>query len=437
MKKSVGIRHEDKYAMERRSAITPELTEKLLREKPQLAFKVEKSEKRVFNASAYESAGAEVVNSVRDCDVIFGVKEIPESYFEKGKTYVFFSHVIKGQPYNMPMLKKMMELSCNLIDYEKIEDEMGRRLIFFGRYAGLAGMINSLWSLGLRLKELGEPSNPFEAIRQAYTYNSLEEVKEVISEVGYKIAKEGLPKSLCPFVTGFTGYGNVSVGAQEIYNLLPVKEISPDELLTLKEQQDLPNNVLYKVVFKEKDLVRPLHSGTFDLQEYYSKPEKYTNDFEKYVPQLSVLMNCMYWDSNYPRIVTKDFLAKYFENHKSPKLLVIGDITCDPDGSIEATHKGTAIEDPVFVYNPFTRNPSMGFKGKGVLIMAVDILPSELPRESSMAFSKALEKFVIPIALADYDSIYDEIDLPPPVKRALILYKGQLTPPFKYISQYL
>ncbi len=436
MKKHIGIRHEDKYAMERRCPITPSLISKLLLRSNLIEFDVEKSDKRVFKAEEFIIAGAKMMDDVRKADVIFGVKEMPLDFFEPQKTYVFFSHVIKGQHYNMPILKKMMELECNLIDYEKVEDETGKRLIFFGKYAGLAGMINSLWALGLRLKELGF-STPFEKINQAFTYDSLDDIKKVLSRVGFDIIHYGLPKEISPFVIGFAGYGNVSLGAQEIYNLLPVKEISPEELLALNKRS-LPNNVLYKVVFKEKHLVEPIGKHhIFELQDYYENPQDYKNAFEKFVPHLNVLINCVYWDARYPRLLTKQFLKDHFEKNNTNKLSVIGDISCDPDGSIEATHKGTAIEDPLFVYNPCNGLPSMGHKGEGLLIMAVDILPSELPRESSLAFADALDKYVIPIALAKYDKSFYEIDLPAPIKRGLILLNGKLTPHFQYLEKYL
>ncbi len=147
-------------------------------------------------------------------------------------------------------------------------------------------------------------------------------------------------------------------------------------------------------------------------------------------------MNCMYWDDRYPRIVTKDFLHEYFKK-ENPKLIVIGDVTCDPDGSIECTHVGTAIEDPVFVYDPLTRKPTMGFKGNGVLVMAVDILPSELPRESSQTFSDALVKFMPEIASADFNVPTDNLKLPFPIKKALILHNGVLTPDYQYLKQYI
>lgn len=435
MNTKVGIRHEDKYLMERRVAIIPDHVKKLVNEKG-LEFLVEESPKRIFTHKAFEDAGARIVTDLSPAPVVFGVKEMPADFFESGKTYIFFSHVIKGQPYNMPMLKTMMEKKVNLIDYEKVADEAGKRLIFFGKFAGLAGMINSLWSLGQRLKEKNI-NTPFVRLKQSHLYPSLDAAKKDISEVGQEIAEKGLPEELCPLTIGFTGYGNVSVGAQEIAALLPIKEISPRELLELKERKNLPNNVLYKVVFKEWDLSKSKDGNQpFDLQDYYSNPQDYESDFEQYIPDLTILMNCMYWDDRYPRIVTKEYLKKLY-SEGTPKLTVIGDITCDPDGSIECTHKGTEIEDPVFVYNPFDGKPGMGFKGEGLLVMAVDILPSELPRESSIAFSDALLNYIYAITTADYTTDFESLELPNPIKRAMILHNGQLTPDFKYIETYL
>ncbi|RLD61317.1 MAG: hypothetical protein DRJ05_02890 [Bacteroidetes bacterium] len=435
MNKLIGIRYEDKYLMERRVAIIPQHVKKLV-ENDGLEILVEKSAKRIFTDEEFTAAGANVVDDVRKAPVIFGVKEMPIDYFEEGKTYIFFSHVIKGQSYNMPLLRRMIEKKVNLIEYEKVADETGKRLIFFGRFAGLAGMINSLWSFGMRMKEQGMDT-PFLKIKQSHKYNSLDEARDVISKVGQEIAEKGLPEEITPLVIGFTGYGNVSNGAQEIAALLPVKEVSPVELMELQERKDLPNNVVYKVVFKESDMAEPKEKGAeFELQDYYNHPEKYNGIFEKYLPHLTILMNCMYWDERYDRIVTKDYLEKSYKNG-NPKLKVIGDVTCDPDGSVECTHIGTAIEDPVFVYDPFTRQPSMGFKGEGLLIMSVDILPSELPRESSIAFSDALFKYIKEIAGADYSASFENLGLPAPIKRALVLHNGEFTPDFEYIKEYL
>jgi saccharopine dehydrogenase (NAD+, L-lysine forming) len=431
----IGIRHEDKYAMERRAPLTPKHI-KYLVDHYKLDMVVQHSAKRVFTDDEYIKAGAMVVNDLKDCSVLFGVKEMPISFFEENKTYVFFAHVVKGQHHNMPMLKKMMELKCNLIDYERIVDEQNKRLIFFGRYAGMAGMINSLWAFGQRLKYYGYESKLLK-LKQAHQYHSLEEAKQDISAIGELIAENGIPAELRPVVVGFTGYGNVSGGAQEILGLLPVKEISPEKLLALSYRESIPTNIVYKVIFREEDLVKPKDPGQqFDLQDYYANPDKYESKFEQYIPHLTVLMNCMYWDARYPRIITKDYLEKLYSAGR-PKLTVIGDITCDPDGSIECTHKGTLIEDPVFVYDPVKREPIMGFDGDGLLVMAVDILPSELPRDSSSGFGDALLHYIKPIAIADYDLPFEDLDLPRAIKKALILHKGKLTPDYEYVEKFL
>ena len=434
MSKFIGIRHEDKYAMERRAPLTPRHVGRLIKEK-QLDIVVQASAKRIFDDKEYLEAGAKVSENLDDCSIILGVKEIPVSFFQPDKTYVFFSHVIKGQTQNMPMLKRMMDLRCNLIDYEKIVDEQGRRLIFFGRYAGFAGMINSLWALGVRLKEYGFDT-PFLRIQQAHFYHSLDEAKKLISEVGQEIAEQGMPAALRPFTVGFTGYGNVSQGAQEILGLLPVKEISPEKLLNLSSRNLLPDNLIYKIVFKEEHLSAHNDGLLFELHNYYKEPEKYHSVFEQYIPHLSLLMNCMYWDMRYPRIVTKDYLEKAFQSGR-PKLSVIGDVSCDINGSIEITHKGTEIENPVFIYNPATRLPVMGFKGEGMMVMAVDILPSELPRDSSAGFADALFNFVKHIADCDFHEPYDDLELPRAIKKALILHNGKLTADYNYLQQFI
>ncbi len=420
--------------MERRVALPPEYVRKLIDKG--LTIYVESSPKRIFSDDEFRKAGAIVTKSLKECTVIIGIKEIPVARFEEGKTYVFFSHVIKGQEYNMPMLKEMMDKKCTLIDYEKFIDEEGRRLIFFGRFAGLAGMINSLWSLGQRLKQFGKET-PFLRIKQAHKYNSLAEAEEDIKAVGKEIEENGLPDELCPLTIGFTGYGNVSRGAQYIAGLLPSVEISPDELPEIKEKGQYSKNLIYKIVFKEEDISEPVvPEYKFELQDYYDHPEKYKNKFEKYPPHLTILMNCMYWDKRYPRILSKDYIEKLY-SAGNPKLLVIGDVTCDQDGSIEFTHKGTKIDDPVFVYNPFTRKPVMGFEGEGILVMAVNILPSELPRESSLAFGEALIDFIPAIAKTNNGVPFDKIELPQPIKSAMILLKGELTPDYKYIEKYV
>jgi alanine dehydrogenase len=434
MSNFIGIRHEDKYELEKRAPLTPKHVERLVKQK-KLDIVVQSSRKRIFTDEEYRQAGAEVAATLEKCSVIFGVKEIPLEAFEPEKTYVFFSHVIKGQSYNMPMLKRMMELKCNLIEYEKIIDEQGKRLIFFGKYAGMAGMINSFWALGLRMKEYGYLSNLLK-IKQAHQYHSLNEAREDISAIGQRIAEKGIPNELLPFVIGFTGYGNVSQGAQEICGLLPVKEISPEKLLELKHRAKLPDNIIYKVVFKEEDLVEHIGGQSFDLHDYYANPQNYRSTFEKYIPHLSMLINGIYWDKRYPRLITREYLKKAFERGH-PKLMVIGDISCDVEGSVECTLKPAEINDPIYVYHPKSETITMGYHGEGMLIMAVDILPAELPRDASNGFGDVLVNFVKPIADADFSDSFEDLDLPKSIKKGLILHQGELTHDFAYLEEFI
>lgn len=434
MSNFIGIRHEDKYTSERRAPLTPKHVEWLVKHK-KLDIVVQTSERRIFHDDEYLKAGAKIAKDLKKCSVIFGVKEMPETFFEAEKTYVFFSHVIKGQRYNMSMLKRMMELKCNLIEYERVIDEQGKRLIFFGRYAGMAGMINALWALGLRLKEQGFFTN-LARLKQAHQYHSLKEAKEDISGIGQIIAENGITHELRPYVIGFTGYGNVSQGAQEICGLLPVKEISPEKLIELSRRKKTPDNIIYKVIFKEADLVEHIHGEEFDLQDYYANPQHYKSKFEQYVPHLSMLINCIYWDKRYPRLITREYLKKLYAKGQ-PKLRVIGDISCDVEGSIECTLKPAIIEEPLYVYDPLKEDIATGHKGDGMLIMAVDILPAELPRDASAGFGDVLVNYVKPIADADFDEAFEDLDLPRAIKKGLILHKGELTPDYKYLEDFL
>ena len=434
MSNYIGIRHEDKYEMEKRAPLTPKHVERLVKQK-KLDIVVQTSGKRIFTDDEYSKAGAEISTDLKKCSVIFGVKEMPIDFFEAEKTYIFFSHIIKGQKKNMPMLKRMMELKCNLIDYERVVDEQGKRIIFFGRYAGMAGMINSLWALGLRLKNLGYSSNLLR-IRQAHTYHSLKEAREDISAIGQLIAENGIPSQLKPFVVGFAGYGNVSQGAQEICGLVPVKEISAEKLLKLKSRKKIPDNIIYKVVFHEEDMYERIDGQPFDLHEYFTHPELFRSKFEQYVPHLSMLINCIYWDAKFPKLLTSDYMKKLFSQGQ-PKLKVVGDISCDVNGSLECTMKSTEIEDPIFVYNPFTQSIQMGSEGEGLQVMAVDILPAELPRDSSTGFGDVLVNYVKPIADADFQENFEDLDLPRSIKKALILHRGEFTPDYEYMKEFL
>lgn len=429
MKKMIGIRREDKNIWERRVPLIPDHI-KNLKDNFGIETIIQPFERRAFSDKEFEDAGALVQENISESPVLIAVKEIPIKFLQKDKTYMFFSHTIKGQEYNMPLLKKIMDLNCTLIDYEIIRNETGKRLVFFGKYAGLAGMIDTLYGYGIRLKELGYPS-PLLKMKPAYEYANVDEAKMHIAEIGEVISKEGMPQVNAPYVFGFMGYGNVSKGAQEIFDILPHKVIAPDEL---KNLQDKSNKFFYKVIFKEEHLVEPKNlEDTFELQDYFNNPHKYKSKFAEYIPYLSLIVNAIYWTEDSPRFLTKE----YFKQSKTRKLDVVCDITCDIHGAVEFTVKSTESDNPAYVYNPEDDSITDGYSGEGILDIAVDNLPTELPRNSSIEFSNSLHQFIPGIVNADLTKDFEETDFPPEIKRAVIVYKGNLTDNYKFLEEFI
>jgi alanine dehydrogenase len=429
----IGIRLEEKNEWEKRVPLIPVHVEELVDEHG-IEVWVQRSPIRAYAEADYERAGATVVDDLEGCPVIFGVKEVPTGLLRPGTTYIYFSHTIKGQDYNMPMLQRLLDLDCQLIDYERITDDQGRRLVFFGNYAGLAGMIDTLWALGQRLQSEGIET-PFARIKRTLDYASLEEAKSAVRTVGEQILREGLPASLTPFICGFAGYGNVSRGAQEIFDLLPVRDIAPEELAAF----DAPDpDTVYKVVFEEKHMVEPIEAGaSFHLQDYYNHPAKYRSRFHLYLPYLSALVNGIYWTEDYPRLVTRRYLRELFGREGAPRLRVIGDISCDTEGAIECNLRATNPGNPVYVYDPITQETQDGYEGRGVVVLAVDNLPAELPRESSTHFSRTLMPFVPDIAQADFSAPLPESGLSAAIQRAVIAWQGELAPDYTYLNEFL
>ncbi len=434
MGKVIGIRREDKNEWERRVPLTPAAV-KELKEKFGIKTVVQPSELRIFSDKEYLTAGAEVNEDLSEADTIFAVKEIPMEMFEEGKTYIFFSHTIKGQSYNMPMLNRMIEKKVNLIDYERITDSKNRRLIFFGKYAGLAGMVETLHGLGQKLKLQGYDT-PLMKIKQAFEYGTVENAIKHIKIIGEEIENNGFPSELSPFVFGFAGYGNVSKGAQEIFDLLPYKIVSIDILEENYENFVADNYNFYKVILKEEDLVRR-KEGEFDLEEYYTHPELYVSRFEEYAEKMKVLVNCIYWTEKYPRLLTKEYLMNRSSLTGYPNLRMIGDISCDINGSVEITHKVTMPDNPSFTYFPVDDRFEDGVKSGGVTVMAVDNLPCEFPEESSKEFSDVLIKFAREIGEADFRKSFDSLELSESIKRALILHNGNIPENYDYMKSFL
>jgi alpha-aminoadipic semialdehyde synthase len=427
----IGIRREDKNKWERRVPLVPTDTSDL-QTKRGVRVLIQPSSVRVYPDDEYRSSGIEVNEDLGAASVIFAIKEIPTHLLLPGKTYVFFAHVVKGQPHNMPMLRRLMELGCSLVDYEKITDDQKRRLIFFGRHAGYAGMIETLRCLGQRLAVSGV-STPLSQVHPAFEYRDLTEAKAHITALGDEIVHQAGAR---PLIFGFSGYGNVSTGAQEVFDCLKPVEVAVADLTPVASAPAGPR--LVKVVFREEDMVeRKERDAPFNLQEYYDHPERYEGCFEKHLPHLDVLVNCIYWERRYPRLVTREWARKNYLTGCAPRLKVIGDISCDIEGSVELTVRVTEPDHPCYVYLPEQDSCRDGVEGNGPVIIAVDNLPCEIPRESSQYFSSVLRDMVAPLANADWQVPFETLDLPPCLKRAVIVHQGRLTPDYQYIQKHL
>jgi len=464
----IGIRREDKNPFERRAPLAPhDVTTLVAQHQIPLTFQPGRGH-RVFADADYLQAGARLDEDLSACPVVMGVKEIPPELLAPNRTYVFFSHTIKGQPYNMPLLRRLIELGCTLVDYELIVDEAGRRLVFFGRHAGLAGMIDTLWALGQRLAQAEGIETPLAALRQAHGYASLQQARLAIAEAGRELRRQA-PAVLSPLVAGFAGYGNVSIGAQEIYDLLEPEELTPDQLADV----DPCAPGCYKVVFREEHMVQPcardVHGEPFELQHYYDNPEAYRTVFaRRYLERLTLLVNCIYWEERYPRLVTIADLERLYGSGPfgpdpptpparswkatgagqrmatrqpgggPPRLRVIGDISCDVSGSIEATLKATHPDRPVYVYDLDRREAIDGVAGRGPVILAVDNLPAELPHDATESFSGSLAPLMPGLAAANLEAAtLEQSELPEPLRRAVIVFRGQLTSNYEYLKDHL
>eukprot|EP01137_Pigoraptor_chileana_P016460 Opistho-2@5903 len=427
----VGVRSEDKNRWERRAPISPTDVASLVASG--LKVIVQPSNLRIFPDVEYERAGAQISKDLTSASLILGVKEVPVKELLPNRSYMFFSHTHKAQPYNMHMLDAIVEKNIRLVDYELMVDAKGERVVKFGTFAGLAGMIDFLHGMGDRMLWMGY-NTPFVNVSFAHMYPSLAVAKESIRAAGKKIKDVGLPKDLSPLVFAFTGNGAVSKGAQEIFRELPHEFVKASDLPDVAVNGS--RNTIYGCVVEAQDYVVPIDSKTaFSRADFFGHPEKYRSEFHtKIAPHVSGIVNGIYWESKYPRLLTCDQMAE-LAAHGRPKLLGVADISADPNGSIQFMSKCTTIDHPFFVYNPKTGRTHSGTHGEGVVVLAVDNLPAELPREASEFFGNLLAPHVKPLALSDGSKPFgQQTDLGPILQGAVIASNGALTPKYAYIA---
>ena len=432
MKPVLAIRAEDISPLESRCPLVP-ADVRWLREQMDVRVLVESSAQRVFSDDAFAQAGAEITDDLREARIILGVKEVPVHKIMEGKTYLFFSHTIKGQAHNMPLLQRILDAGCDLIDYERMVDAQGRRLVFFGRFAGLAGMVETLHALGRKWALQGRDT-PLAQIRQPYRYASLADACADLDRVAALIEEDGFPEGMDPVVVAFTGNGNVSRGAQEIFRRLPHQIMSPSIIDFNYENLVGERNLIYQVVFQEEDLFARKDGGTFDLQEYYHHPELYRCVLDPHLRHITALVNGIYWEPRYPRILTRSWIRNEGFLRSFPNPQVVGDISCDIGGSVEITHKACKPDEPCYTCLPTEDRFVDGVDRAGVSVMAVDNLPCEFGRESSLHFSESIRPWLP--ALIRERQVRDN-EVPEELRRATLVRDGLLTDDYAYLSSFL
>ncbi|GAB2291553.1 hypothetical protein Dimus_025807 [Dionaea muscipula] len=437
---AVGILAESCNKWERRAPLTPSHCARLLHcgKAGVSRIIVQPSTKRIYHDALYEDVGCEISDDLSECGLIVGVKQPQLEMILPDRAYAFFSHTHKAQKENMPLLHKILDERVTLYDYELIVGDHGKRLLAFGKYAGRAGMIDFLRGLGERYLSTGY-STAFLSLGASYMYPSLAAAKAAVISVGEEIATLGLPAGICPLVFIFTGSGNVSQGAQEIFKLLPHTFVDPSKLPELfgavRGQPPFSKTTkrtfqVYGCVVRSQDMVKPNDSSkAFDKADYYSHPEHYTPIFhERIAPYASVIVNCIYWEHRFPRLLATSQLQDLMRG--GCPLVGIADLTCDVGGSIEFVNQTTSINSPFFRYDPLKDSYHYDMEGNGVICSAVDILPTEFAKEASQHFGDILSKFTGHLA-----SIKDIKELPAHLRRACIAQGGSLTSLYEYIPR--
>lgn len=451
MKNTIAIRREDLSKRgEKRVAVTPKLAHQLssagfnLLVQPQY-HPVEGTLKRAFADAKYVEAGAQVQEDISEASVVFGLKEIAIDAIETGKTYLCFSHTHKGQVKNKPMLKAFMDHKTTLMDYELVTHENGARVITaFTFFAGYAGMIDTLWTVGKRYAMAGI-DHPFSKVPQSIEKEDLGLIKGMLADIGEEIKANGTPESLPPFINLILGTGKTSTGSQEIFDILPVEEIGLDQLQEVFENGD--RKKVYKCVLGITEMFRLKAQASVDATtytgwnvrekegHYFNHPEDFEGNLDVSLPYASILMNCILWGPEFPRTMSKEWTKAYWAQYQT--LQAIGDITCDPNGSIEFS-KETWIDNPTYIYNPATGTSQDGFEGEGIAVMAVTNLPCEFSADASEDFSSNIQSIAAGVADANYDAhTVAESGLPAEFARSVILWKGELTEEYAYMAEYV
>jgi saccharopine dehydrogenase (NAD+, L-lysine forming) len=396
----IGLVREGKSPPDKRVPFTPSQTQEIKQRFPDAHVFVQESPDRCFTNEEYRKVGTNVVPDISGCDILMGIKEVPVPQLIENKTYLFFSHTIKKQPYNQKLLQSIIKKKIRLIDYETLTDSQGNRLIAFGRFAGMIGAYNGLWTYGKRY-------NSFQ-LRRAFECFDVNALK-------LELRKVKLP----PVKIILTGAGRVAKGAMEALDTAGIRKVNPYDFT----HQNFDEPVYVQLGSVDYHLRK--EGGLFNRDEFHRHPERYYSSFKNFIVHADILLAGAFWNPKAPVLFTvKDMLAPDF------KIKVIADITCDINGSVPSTKRASSIADPVYDFDPATNTVKPPFSfDKHVTVMAIDNLPCELPRSASEEFGHDLmDRILWPLLKEDPEGI---------IERATIAKEGKLMPRFAYLQDYV
>ena len=399
---NIGIVRESRND-ENRTPLVPEHIKKYKESNPNINFIIQPSNSRCFSDEEYELCGAKINENLNECSIIFGVKEIDPNILINNRTYLFFSHTFKinKQQKNIEKHKKDLLLSIlnkkiTLIDYENIRGKNGTRCLGFGRFAGIVGCYNTL---NLLLRVLGKQS-----LASAYKIDDYERLVLNLKNLYF-------PKTKILV----TGDGRVAKGVIELLNQTNIKAVSKKDFLEKKFDQPIFCNL------ETKDYVTNNSSTNFNLEHFVNNPQDYSSSALQYIKETNILISAHYWDPSSPKIFENEDL-KDLQNLK-----IVGDITCDINGSVPTTIRSTTIEEPNYWIERYTLK-EIDENNDGIAVMAVDNLPSELPRDSSTEFSEGIINEVLPFLLKEDDGR---------ILNGTITTDGSFLEKYNYLNDYI
>lgn len=399
----VGVIREGKTPPDFRVPLTPKKCAETMATWPHVRLVVQSSPTRCFSDQEYRDLGVEVVESVDDCDILLGVKEVPTAQLLADKTYLFFSHTIKKQAYNRKLLQDVLRKNITLVDYETLTNANGVRVVAFGHYAGIVGAYNGLLTYGRK--------HGLYDLKPAHQCHDLEE----LLEEDYKL------HPLPPIKIAVTGTGRVGKGAAELLDKMGIKRVPAYDFLYHEYAEPVYAALDSGDYHEHRDPHRPWHEP-----HYFQNPTEYVSTFWRFAKVADMLINCIYWDPKAPRLFTMDDLAQPWF-----RINTIADVSCDINGSVPCTRRASTIDEPVYDVNPRTGEEAPAYsRPENISLMAVDNLPCELPRNSSREFGRQLIDTVFPALLGGHDPDGR-------ILRATIATGGQLTERYAYLSDYV